>query len=158
MAGDDPFAFLATQGPPKPLQSSKSVRRLNWGGRDKAEKTEKNGGDQKSKWREKLFSKDRDSKQAEAAERQLDDFLGHNRPRPIPESPGVLPGVNSSRESSSPQRRDLSTPPSPPKQYVALSPQSSTQASPPKPKPRRRKGLRVTFTDLPPEVMGEGGD
>ncbi|KAI7973902.1 hypothetical protein EIK77_001313 [Talaromyces pinophilus] len=162
MAGDDPFAFLATQEPPKPLQSSKSVRRLNWGGRDKAEKTEKiekTGGDQKSKWREKLFSKDRDSKQAEATERQLDDFLGHNRPKPIPESSVVVPpSANSTFESSSPQRRDLSTPPSPPKEYVALSPQSSTQASPPKPKPRRRKGLRVKFTDLPPEVMGEGGD
>lgn len=152
MAGDDPFAFLATQEPPKPLQSSKSVRRLNWGGR---EKTDKVGGDQKSKWREKLFSKDRDAKQAEATERQLDDFLGHTRPKPIPESNVA---ANSTFESGSPQRRDLSTPPSPPKQYVALSPQSSTQVSPPKSKPRRRKALRVTFTDLPPEVMGEGGD
>ncbi|KAF4970295.1 hypothetical protein F66182_17817, partial [Fusarium sp. NRRL 66182] len=146
MAGDDPFDFLATQEPPKPLQSSKSVRRLNWGGRDKtekAEKTEKPGGDQKSKWREKLFSKDRDSKQAEATERQLDDFLGHNRPRPLPESPIVVPpAAKSTFESSSPQRRDLSTPPSPPKQYVTLSPQSSAQASPPKPKPRRHKGLK----------------
>ncbi|EEA18751.1 hypothetical protein TMatcc_010706 [Talaromyces marneffei ATCC 18224] len=162
MAGDDPFAFLATQEPPKPLQSSKSVRRLNWGGREKTEKpekTEKTAGDQKSKWREKLFSKDRDAKQVVATERQLDDFLGYNRPRPIPESPIVVSAVaDPTFESGSPQRRDLSTPPSPPKQYVALSPQSSTQASPPKPKPRRRKGLRVTFTDLPPEVMGEGGD
>ncbi|EED12669.1 conserved hypothetical protein [Talaromyces stipitatus ATCC 10500] len=150
MAGDDPFAFLATQEPPKPLESSKSVRRLNWGG-------QKTGGDQKSKWREKLFSKDRDAKQAEATERQLDDFLGLNRPKPISESLPAIPSVSDPIfEPDTSQRRDLSTPPSPPKQHATLSPQASTQASPPK--PRRRKGLRVTFTDRPPEVMGEGGD
>ncbi|KAH8692351.1 hypothetical protein BGW36DRAFT_363345 [Talaromyces proteolyticus] len=132
MAGDDPFAFLATQEPPKPLEQSKSVRRLNWGG--------SKINDQKSRWREKLFNKDRE-KQAAETERQVDDFLGHARPRPLPEAPS-LPALDLGPfTTTTPQPRALSTTPPPPKKRRA-----------------KPKGLRVTFSDKRPDVIGEGGD
>lgn len=151
MAGDDPFAFLATEEPPKPLEPSKSIRKLNWSAGQKF-------GDQKNKWREKLFSKDREAKQAEATQRELNDFLGSNRPRPLPE-PHAAPSVpDSVLDPVTSQRRDVTTPPSPPKKDAVPSRQpSNLPASPPKQR-RRRKGLRVTFTELPPVVFGEGGD
>lgn len=148
MAGDDPFAFLETQQPPKPLEKSKSIKKLNWG----SQKTT----DQRAKWREKLFSKDRDAKHAAETERQLDDFLGNSRPpppRPLPEA-STLPAIDlGSTPSHSPI---LSTTPPSPTKNVATAPQIATPASPPK--KRRPKGLRVAFSDRKPDVIGEGGD
>lgn len=117
MAGEDPFAFLATAEPPKPLK--------------------------KSNWREKLFSKDRDAKQSaqERREKQLDDFLGHTRSRPPLQEP-TLPQVENVPPFSS-------TPPTGETQ--------GTGVVSPKKKPRR-KGMRVTFSDREPEIIGEGGD
>ncbi|KKA20432.1 hypothetical protein T310_5551 [Rasamsonia emersonii CBS 393.64] len=122
MAGEDPFAFLATAEPPKPLK--------------------------KSNWREKLFSKDRDAKQSaqERTEKQLDDFLGPTRSKPPNQEP-TLPQIDN-------------VPPPEPRPFSSTPPTGETQGirvvSPTK-KPRR-KGLRVTFSDRAPEIIGEGGD
>ncbi|CRG91567.1 Protein stoned-B [Talaromyces islandicus] len=167
MAGDDPFAFLETQQPPKPLEQSKSIRKLNWGSQKFAEKfaersaekstTEKStdkSTDQRTKWREKLFSKDRDAKHAAETERQLNDFLGTNGPRPPPEAP-TLPAIDFGTSPS--QSQVLSTtPPSPKKNVAPAASQDTATASPPK--KRRPKGLRVAFSDRKPDVIGEGGD
>ncbi|KAL1964540.1 hypothetical protein VTN77DRAFT_6837 [Rasamsonia byssochlamydoides] len=144
MAGEDPFAFLATAEPPKPLKKSNWREKLLSKDRDakqsSQERTEKHLDD--SKWRQKLFAKDRDAKQSslESTEKQLDDFLGPTRSKPQSEAPSLPPLSG-----------NLSTTP-PTGGHAA----STSHGSPTK--RRHRKGLRVTFSDQEPEVIGEGGD
>jgi hypothetical protein len=154
MAANDSFAFLATEDPPKPLESqSKAFKKINWGG-------SKLSG-QRTNWRDKLFSKEREAKQIAENEREVDEFLGRSRPPPshplpaIPTQTPTLPPVDNLILDSRPQKLD--TPPSSPeKRPGALESYVHTAASPPK--PQRRKGLRVVFSTIPPQIIGEGGD
>jgi hypothetical protein len=127
MAGEDPFAFVATAEPPKPLK--------------------------RPTWRGKFFSKDRDAKRIahERTEKQLDDFLGQTRSRPLPEVPS-LPRVNTGPLIPHPVPEPPIQSTTPPDDHT----RSIQVASPTK--KRRRKGLRVAFSDRGPDIIGEGGD
>ncbi|EEP76828.1 conserved hypothetical protein [Uncinocarpus reesii 1704] len=107
------------------------------------------------KWRDKIFSKEKDASKA-ARDAQIDDFLGSSRRLPSQSQPRIppRPGVPSPRIDVSISQRPRD----------ANAPQSSTDAffrpqnlqSPVK--RRRRKGLTVKFCNDPPQIMGEGGD
>lgn len=138
MSSDDPFAFVQEQPDRKQPK--------------------------KPHWREKLFSKDKQNRGS--TDQQIEAFLAPVR------SKSVSYGVSSS--SATP--RGVPTPrldvphrwPAPQDVLNATSPvsnpsptadqyQSVTLPRPPK-KSRARKGLKVTFADKGPEVIGEGGD
>ncbi|KAL1975398.1 hypothetical protein VTN31DRAFT_3790 [Thermomyces dupontii] len=144
MAGDVPFtSSLATEEPPKALDShSKSLKRLNWSSRVKdAQKDISN----KVNWRDKFFNKEREAKLSEEAARQVDDFLNSGRQAAQAATPA--------QTTEEPAQR-----PSPPTLSRSESDQTYRNAVPKTRKKPRRPDLRVTFTDQPPEVIGEGGD
>lgn len=144
MAGDVPFtSSLATEEPPKALDShSKSLKRLNWSSRVKdAQKDISN----KVNWRDKFFNKEREAKLSEEAARQVDDFLNSGRQAAQAATPA--------QTTEEPAQR-----PSPPTLSRSESDQTYRNTVPKTRKKPRRPDLRVTFTDQPPEVIGEGGD
>ncbi|WEW59010.1 hypothetical protein PRK78_004478 [Emydomyces testavorans] len=106
------------------------------------------------KWRDKIFSKDKDSKLSRDA--QIDDFLGSSRKIQTQSQPRVppRPGVPAPRIDVSISQRS----------HEANVHQSSAASSYPVQntvnpvKRRQRRGLKVTFSNEPPEIMGEGGD
>ncbi|KAM5449886.1 hypothetical protein MaudCBS49596_004648 [Microsporum audouinii] len=135
------------------------------------------------KWRGKLFSREKEIKQSSRDE-QIDDFLASTRP-PVQHhhSPAQQqtqqPLHASSSQIHQPQARN------PPKLDVSVSQRWPGAAQSPTPvagsnslgrgnshnngdanglgsgmkkKRRRREGLRVTFCDRPPSIMGEGGE
>lgn len=102
------------------------------------------------KWRDKIFSKEKESKLSRDA--QIDDFLGSSRnlePR-VPSRPNVP----SPRLDVSISQRPLDTNPF----QSSSDPSPRTQAVTSPVKRRNRKGLKVQFCNEPPKIMGEGGD
>ncbi|KMU90398.1 hypothetical protein CIHG_08208 [Coccidioides immitis H538.4] len=104
------------------------------------------------KWRDKIFSKEKDSKAVRDA--QIDDFLGSSRiqPQSQPRAP-PRPGVPSPRIDVSVSQRSHVNVEQPLLDSSYLSHNTTSPV-----KRRRRKGLKVQFSNDPPEVMGEGGD
>lgn len=122
----------------------------------------------KSNWRGKLFSKDKSNKHT--TDEQLDDFLGTSRPKQAPPPNPANPLDDFFQKPVAPPappapRVDVSVSRWPDQHNPSASPQSPPDAlpflgnsvNPPKKKPRRR-GLRVAFSDQPPEIIGNGGD
>ncbi|KAK2756116.1 hypothetical protein FQN54_005524 [Arachnomyces sp. PD_36] len=138
----------------------------------------------KSNWRGKLFSKDKSNKHT--TDEQVDDFLGTSRPKqqqyqqqqyqaqhlPPPPSKPSKPADSLDdffQRSAAPSapRVDVSVSRWPEQHNPSSnSPHSPADAvpflggsmSPPKKKKPRRHGLKVAFSDQPPEIIGHGGD
>ncbi|KAE8149886.1 Cys/Met metabolism PLP-dependent enzyme-domain-containing protein [Aspergillus avenaceus] len=144
MSTDDPFGFLGNETPERKPTT-------------------------KTRWREKLFSKDKHSKGGNegVADQQIESFLAPVRSKSVSYgSYGAHSTAGTSRGLSTP-RLDVSQR-SNPQDISEVSPvakpASATDSYPPMnfPQHRRknsaRKGLRVKFTDSVPEFIGEGGD
>ncbi|KAF7592127.1 hypothetical protein BBP40_000675 [Aspergillus hancockii] len=149
MSADDPFAFL---GNGNAIPERKPTT--------------------KPRWREKLFSKEKQSKGSSggATDQQIESFLAPSRSKSVSYgSYGSHSTAGASRGLPTP-RLDVS------QRWQSSSSQDISEASPiakpasatdnyppmsfpgPTPKKSARKGLRVKFSEKVPEVIGEGGD
>ncbi|KAI1927221.1 hypothetical protein LOZ65_002347 [Ophidiomyces ophidiicola] len=116
------------------------------------------------KWRDKIFSKEKDPNTSRDA--QIDDFLGASRnlpsqshvpipPRPPLPSPRV--DVSPHYQPPPPQQQQQQPSRAVPVPSSASLPYRAPSIAQPV-KRRQRKGLTVKFSNEPPQVMGEGGD
>ncbi|GAB1196198.1 hypothetical protein APSETT444_005465 [Aspergillus pseudonomiae] len=155
MSTDDPFAFLGdTKATPQRKPTTKP------------------------RWREKLFSKDKQSKGAVdgggrgggATDQQIESFLAPVRSNTVSygshgahSTAGASRGLPTPRldvsqrwQSSSSQDVSEASPIAKPASATDSYPSMSFPRAPPK--NPARKGLRVKFTERAPELIGEGGD
>ena len=143
MPPEDPFAFLAAEQPTKPVK------------------------EKKPHWRDKLFSKDKNSRST--PDKQIQDFLATATaqkadPRDAPPTVSTHP-IPSSQDlvnAPAPQPALPVIPPPSNENYFAFNfPEDKLPESNSLPSllnPLKGKGLRVGFSDRAPETIGEGGD